>query len=67
MAREVTYEQQLTEELLVLTEMIGTMTAQQIQDVPRIREAFRYLSARKLKCEQAIKAFRYDPRGNRGN
>lgn len=61
MASKITYEQQLIEELHALTEMIGALTPQQIQDVPRIREAFRYLSARKLKCEQAIKAFRYDP------
>nr|BFD63176.1 hypothetical protein BdHM001_18570 [Bdellovibrio sp. HM001] len=62
MSHKLTYEQQLIEELQALTEMIGVLTAQQIQDVPRIRDAFRYLSARKTKCERAIKAFRYDPK-----
>lgn len=62
MSHKLTYEQQLIEELQALTEMIGVLTPQQIQDVPRIRDAFRYLSARKLKCEAALKAFRYDPK-----
>lgn len=62
MNRKLTYEQQLMEELLVLTEMIGTMTAQQIQDAPRVRQLFRILRNRKIKAEQAIEAFRYDPK-----
>lgn len=62
MSHKLTYEQQLVEELQALTEMIGVLTPQQIQDVPRIRDAFRYLSARKAKCEQAIRAFIYDPK-----
>lgn len=57
----MTYIQQLTEELVVLDELLNQFTVEQIQKVPKVREVFRYLRARKLKCEIAIKEYEYEP------
>lgn len=57
----MTYIQQLTEELVVIDELLNQFTPAQIEQVPRVRQIFRYLHARKLRCERNIKEYEYEP------
>lgn len=60
----MTYIQQLTEELVLIGELLNKFTPAQIEQVPRVREVFRYLNARKLKCEKAIRAYEFNPKAS---
>ena len=56
MAKELTKDQQLAEELFLLGELLDQFTIQQIESVPKIREVFEYLLLRMAECRKNIKA-----------
>ena len=55
MAEKLTKEQQLTEELYILSELLDQFTMQQIESVPRIRDLFQMLLLRMAECRKNIR------------
>lgn len=53
--QKLTKEQQLTEELYLLGELLDQFTMQQIESVPRISELFEILLLRMADCRKKIR------------
>lgn len=53
--QKLTKEQQLTEELYLLGELLDQFTMQQIESVPKIRELFEMLLLRMADCRRQVR------------